>query len=101
MSVGLARTGSHIGHQSGDFVISFTTANKKEHISSSLLKEETVINDEDLMMPWLFQAVIEAVEEAVLNALFKAETLHGRDGNYRLALPIEEVLEIYKKEKME
>jgi D-aminopeptidase len=42
----------------------------------------------------LFAATIEAVEEAVVNALFTAETTVGRDGNVLHALPLERTLEI-------
>jgi D-aminopeptidase len=47
----------------------------------------------------LFAAQADAVEEAIINSLFAAETMTGRDGNTREALPIEEtmeILEIYK-----
>ena len=42
----------------------------------------------------LFQAAAEATEEAILNALFSAETMIGRDGHVRHALPIDEVVRI-------
>jgi D-aminopeptidase len=44
----------------------------------------------------LFQATVEATEEAILNALFKAATMTGRDGNTREALPLEPVREIMR-----
>ena len=94
--VGLARTGSHIGHQSGDFCVAFTTKNLVDHHPQKITDlQEVVVNDDDVM-PWLFQAVIECVEEAILNALFKAVTISGRAGNTRLALPIEEVVKLIK-----
>ena len=40
----------------------------------------------------LYSGVVEATEEAVLNALFKAETMKGYQGHIRYALPIEEIL---------
>ena len=43
---------------------------------------------------YLFQAVIEATEEAILNSMFAAETMVGRDGHVRHALPIEQTMEI-------
>jgi D-aminopeptidase len=42
----------------------------------------------------LFQATIESTEEAILNALFRATTVVGRDGNRRDALPLDRVLPI-------
>ena len=47
--------------------------------------------DEARAMQWLFPAVVESVEEAVLNSLCRAETVVGRDGHVRCALPIDEV----------
>ena len=42
-----------------------------------------------------FQAVVEATEEAVLNSMFKAETMEGHNGRIE-ALPVERVVELYR-----
>lgn len=88
---GLARTGSAHDHGSGDFVIGFSTTNLVPHQPGALTEERTILVDEAGVMPDLFFAVVESVEEAVLNALWRAETMVGRDGHTRLALPLEEV----------
>jgi len=90
-TAGLARTGSHLGHGSGDFVIVFSTAHRIPHAAPTLTRTETVVIDEGRVMQWLFPAVVESVEEAVLNSLCRAETVTGRDGHIRHALPVEEV----------
>ena len=90
-AAGLARTGSHYGHGSGDFVIAFSVAHRLPHAPEVLMREETVLADEARAMLWLFPAVVESVEEAVVNALCRAETVTGRDGHVRHALPVEEV----------
>ncbi|MBN1137057.1 MAG: P1 family peptidase [Anaerolineae bacterium] len=90
-AAGLARTGSHYGHGSGDFVIAFSTTWEVEHDLASLTTTQTVVADEGRAMNWLFPAVVESVEEAVLNSLFRAEMMVGRDGHVRHALPAEEV----------
>ena len=90
-AVGLARTGSHHGHGSGDFVIAFSVAHRIPHAPQTLTTAETVVADEARAMQWLFPAVAESVEEAVINSLCCAETVTGRDGHVRHALPIEEV----------
>lgn len=90
-AAGLVRTGSHHGHSSGDFVIAFSTAHRVEHAPASLTVSRTVLADEPRAMTWLFPAVVESVEEAVLNSLCRAETVVGRDGNTRRALPVGEV----------
>jgi len=53
--------------------------------------------DEPQAMGWLFPAVVESVEEAVLNSLFRAETMTGRDGHARYALPVEEVVALVRR----
>ncbi|HDQ73664.1 MAG TPA: S58 family peptidase [Chloroflexi bacterium] len=103
-AAGLARTGSHYGHGSGDFVIAFSTAFRIPHrvsFSSSvgtgdLTCTQTMLSDEARAMAWLLPAVVESVEEAVLNSLFRAETLVGRDGHTRYALPVDEVVALTK-----
>ena len=94
--VGLARTGSHHAHGSGDFVIAFSTAQRIEHMPAALTVTATLLGDERAAMACLFPAVAEAVEEAILNSLFQAETVVGRDGNVRHALPVEDVLEMLR-----
>ena len=88
---GLARTGSHIGHGSGDFVIAFSTARRILHWPESLTETAQVLADEGQAMAGLFPAVVEAVEEAVLNYLCAATTTTGRDSHIRYALPVEKI----------
>lgn len=90
-AAGLARTGSNYGHGSGDFVIAFSTAHRIPHQPRSLTTTETVLADEGRAMYWLFPAVVESVEEAVLNSMFRAETVVGRDVHTRHSLPVEKV----------
>lgn len=88
---GLARTGSHIGHGSGDFVIAFSTARRIQHWPESLTETASILADEGRAMAGLFPAVVEAVEEAVLNSLCAATTTTGRDSHIRFALPVEKI----------
>jgi len=96
-AVGLVRTGSHHGHGSGDFVIAFSTATRIEHAPVSITTTQTVLADEPKAMAWLFPAVVECVEEAVLNSLTRAETVVGRDGNTRHGLPLGVVAEMVRR----
>jgi D-aminopeptidase len=91
-AAGLARTGSLYGHSSGDFVIAFSTGWRVAHEPAAVTASQVVLADEAGAMPWLFRAVVESVEEAVLNSMFRAETVVGRDGNTRWALPVEAVV---------
>ena len=70
----------------------FSTAGRVEHEPLSLTTTQTVLADEGRAMAWLFPAVVECVEEAVLNSMFCAETMVGRDGHTAHGLPIEEVV---------
>jgi D-aminopeptidase len=85
--IGLARVGSRGGHTSGDFAIAFSTAQRMPHLSPDLAFTLTCLNEAHPALGLLFQAVAEAVEEAVVNALFAAEPMEGRDGHRREALP--------------
>ena len=91
--LGLARTGSPSTNGSGDYVIAFSAANRIR-AGESLRSAQTLGND--AMSP-LFEAVVEATEEAIYNSLFKATTVTGRDGHRVDALPIEKTVEILKR----
>lgn len=95
--MGLAKTGGIASNGSGDYVIAASTAkeNLVPHQSKSLFQENKELKN-DAMSP-LFLATIEATEEAILNSLFAAESMTGRDGHEIKALPIEQVLEIMKR----
>ena len=92
--LGLARTGGIASNGSGDYVIAFS-ANESVRVpyeSDNPVREVVVLRN-DAMSP-LFMAAIEATEEAILNSLFHAETMVGRDGHEVTALPVDEVLRI-------
>jgi D-aminopeptidase len=94
---GLARTGSTFSNGSGDYIIAFSTAEKNRvphnMPSSRIVQADSVHNDR--MSP-LFQAVVEATEEAIINSRFKAtDTTIGN--TTRRALPIDIALDIIQK----
>jgi D-aminopeptidase len=92
-TMGLARTGSSSGNSSGDIFISFSTANRgagKEPGPNSVL---TVSNER--ISP-LFQATVEATEEAIVNAMVGAETMTGIDGHTVDALPHGKLTDLMK-----
>lgn len=80
--VGLARTGAMLHHGSGDFALAFSVAGRYPRFRG----------DEGAYLEPAFRACAEATEEAVLNALCRAETVEGRDGHRAEALPLEELL---------
>ncbi len=94
---GLARTGSHTGNTSGDFVIAFSTTRRKKHHPEGLTYTfEQIVEAGDLINQ-LFWSVVEATEEAVLNSLFKADTMVGRDDRVIAGLPIEETVDLMRR----
>jgi D-aminopeptidase len=96
--MGLAKTGGIASNGSGDYVIAFSTfeANRIPHQNPPLkaLHREELANED---MSALFLAVIEATEEAIINSLFAAQDMKGKDGRKVIALPKEKVLEIMRK----
>jgi D-aminopeptidase len=84
-ALGLARTGTYGGNGSGDFTIAFTTG-KKPH-------EE---KGDEFLNP-VYKAAVESTEEAIVNALFAAETMTGYQGHVRHALPLDQVEEIFRR----
>lgn len=91
-ALGLARVGGSAMNGSGDFVLAFSTANRVPHQANYPVRAETLLRDDSAIMNDLFRATVETVEEAVINALFTASTVTGRDGHVAHALPVEQVL---------
>ena len=92
--VGVGRTGSSMSNGSGDYVIAFSTAaSVRRGADIAKRSVEDLANSE--MSP-LFQAVIEATEEAIYNSMLRATTVRGHRGTVE-ALPIERVKEILRK----
>ena len=108
--LGLARTGSYGGDGSGDFIVAFSTGKRDvdelhKHSFTEMRKKDAGLclaqlpKTEESWLNYVYRAVVEATEESILNALFKAETMIGRDGNTRHAIPLDMVQEILKKYK--
>ena len=94
-SLGLARTGSVSGNGSGDLFIAFSTANPgAANPEKPTQTVQTVPND---LLDSLFEATVQAVEEAIANALVNNQDMTGRDGHRVEALPHDRVRELLKK----
>lgn len=88
--LGLARTGAHGHHGSGDFTIAFSTSNRYAHMPSAPV--ETIQRVSDRLLDNFFSATVEAVEQSVYHAMYFAETTQGRDGHVLHRLPWDEVV---------
>src|SRR4029453_13855149 len=97
--LGLARCGSIGANGSGELMLAFSTAQTVprsapgSRIGAEGLLDGAFWHEPSAFDP-IFTATIEATEEAVVNALFAAETTTGRDGNILHALPRDRVLEM-------
>jgi D-aminopeptidase len=90
---GVARTGGLGENSSGDLFLAFAAGNRVLGGTTEPLKLTMLPNEE--LNP-LFEAAVDATEEAILNALLAAETMTGRDGNTAHALEPELLLEALK-----
>ncbi|MHA1200284.1 MAG: DmpA family aminopeptidase [Candidatus Heimdallarchaeaceae archaeon] len=95
--LGLSRTGSYGSHGSGDVVIAFSTSNSIDHDNKQDLLEMNIVNERSKLFRNLLRAVVETTEEAILNSLFRAETVIGRDDNKSEAISIQKVKRILSK----
>ncbi|RWF13109.1 MAG: S58 family peptidase, partial [Mesorhizobium sp.] len=84
--LGIAITGGYGYHSSGDIFLAFSTANPGAALApSGRMAHADFIPDVDIDP--FFDAVVQGVEEAILNALVANEDMTGRDGNFVPALP--------------
>ena len=82
-AAGIARTGSNFAHGSGDIAIAFSTAERFVRAADGSTLRRAIADD---TLDPLFDAAAEATEQAIVNALFAAETITGRDGHVRQAI---------------
>ncbi|MCX8160538.1 MAG: P1 family peptidase [Candidatus Saccharicenans sp.] len=99
--LGIPRTGGYYSNGSGDYAIAFSTAPQVRltHGEPSLTQRIEVVRNE--AMSALFQAAAEASEEAILNSLFRAKTMTGKDGHRAEALPLNKLKSWLEKFKHE
>jgi L-aminopeptidase/D-esterase-like protein len=93
-ALGVARTGSTSGDGSGDIFVAFSTANSGASKPDGPVQVTMLPNDR--MNP-LFEATVQATEEAIVNALIAAETMTGVDGHKVIALPHDRLKEVMRK----
>lgn len=92
-SLGLAKTGSVAGNGSGDIFIAFSTANAGAAKTEGLRQLTMVPNDE--MNP-LFEATVQATEEAIINSMIAAKTMTGVDDHRVIAISHDRLKEVMK-----
>ncbi len=95
-TLGLTRSGWTAGHGSGDYLLAVSTTYRRRDRSPDVQAARTRILRNEAALTPLFHATAEATEEAVLNSLFQATTMEGRDGHVREGLPIDRALHVLK-----
>jgi len=93
-SLGVARTGSTSGNSSGDIFLAFSTGNPGAAGAEKKANLEMLLNSQ---LDPVFNATVEATEEAIVNALVAAETMVGINGTTAVRLPHDELREILRK----
>jgi len=94
VSLGIGMVGGQGTNGSGDIFIAFSTANPTAFQRNGFTKVDVLPND---FIDPLFEATIQATEEAIINAMVAAETMVGINGNKSYALPHKMVIDILKK----
>ena len=91
MALGMARTGGTSTHGSGDLFVAFSTHNRVPCAGAGILQ---ILPSSHITS--VFEAVVEATEEAILNSLTAASTMVGRDGNIVHALPLDRLVSLMR-----
>ncbi len=94
-ALGIGRTGSYAAHTSGEIVIAFSTANDVPRATRKMEYRMRVLLDR--RMDPLYEATVDATEEAILNGLCMATDMEGADGHFAPALPIQRVRDLIRK----
>ena len=96
--LGIARTGSPMTNGSGDYSIAFSTNAEVRRTPERRANPASIVDLPNEQMTPLFEAVVEATEEAVINSLFAAQTMEGARGRIE-ALPVDKVIELYRRSR--
>jgi len=94
VTLGLGRLGSISGNDSGDIFIAFSTANAGAGLAQKSANVRMLANG---LMDSLFEATVQATEEAVVNTMIAAKTMTGINGHKVEALPHDRLREVLKK----
>lgn len=94
VTIGMGLVGGRGSNGSGDIYLAFSTANENAFNRETTTRVEIFSNDQ--MNP-LFEATVQAVEEAIINSMVAAKTLKGINGNIAYSLPHDLVIAVLKK----
>ena len=96
--LGLGRTGSPMTNGSGDYAIAFSTSPDVRRTPERRARPSAVVDLPNDQITPLFEAAMEATEEAVINSLFAATSMQGHRGKID-ALPVDQVIKLYRRSR--
>ena len=94
--LGIARTGSPMTNGSGEYAVAFSTSMVVRRTPERRAKPSAIVDLPNDQMSPLFEAAVEAAEEAAINSLFAAAPMDG-NGHHVDALPVDQVVKLYKR----
>ena len=94
--LGIARTGSPMTNGSGEYAIAFSTSPEVRRTAERRAHPSPILDLPNDQMSPLFEAAVEAAEEAAINSLFAATAMDG-NGHHVDALPVDQVVKLYKR----
>jgi D-aminopeptidase len=94
--LGIARTGSPMTNGSGEYAVSFSTSLEVRRTPERRSNPSAIVDLPNEQMSPLFEAAVEAAEEAAINSLFAATPMDG-NGRHIDALPVDEVVKLYRR----
>lgn len=94
--LGIARTGSPMTNGSGEYAVAFSTSPDVRRTPERRATPSAMVDLPNEQMSPLFEAAVEAAEEAAINSLFAATPMDG-NGRHIDALPVDQVVKLYKR----
>ncbi|MFL5395413.1 MAG: P1 family peptidase [Myxococcales bacterium] len=98
VALGIGRAGSIAAHGSGEIILAFSTANKVPRTTPKMIHHMKILLDQRINP--IYEAAIEATEEAILNSLCMARDMVGANNNFAPALPLAEAKELLDRWKL-
>ncbi len=99
-ALGLGRTGSFAASTSGEIIIAFSTGNRKPRINTSGSNFMNLKCISDNAINTVYEAAVEATEEAVLNAIFCSNGMNGREQRWCPPIPHQRIIELLNKGRL-
>ena len=96
-ALGLGRTGSYAASTSGEIILAFSTGNRKPRKANTDSRFITFKSVSDVHINTIYEAAVEATEEAVINAIFCSNGMTGRENRWCPPVPHERVIELLNK----